>query len=636
MGRVLGFGLNHRQCGVCIEMACHGESVSSIDRDKWRALCGASVAVVLAAWMQASALAWPGTGQAVWWLQLLAALLLFGVLDRSTSPKAMAGWAWLFACLWQSWATSWLYTSLHVYGGLAAPLAVAAIVALSGFLALYFAAAAYAFGRLRQRWGLNRWGSSLLLLGLWMLPELMRHSWFGGFPWGGSGYAHVDGPLAFLAPWVGVYGIALVAHIWAMLLLRLLQWLQAHGVPRLQRRTLPVWRWPVTLYMAWCLLLLVLPGLLASQRLMLPSHAQPMQVDLLQGNIEQGEKFDMDTGVQESLVWYRQQLLASRADVVITPETAIPLLPLELPDGYWLELQQAYAKRQQAALVGLPLGHLTVGYRNAVVGLKPSTASTHYSYTKQHLVPFGEFIPPMFRWFTDLLQIPLGDFDRGERVQPSFAWRQERLAPNICYEDLFGDELAARFVQPEMAAPTVLVNMSNLGWFGTGKVLDQHLHMARMRSMELDRPTLRATNTGMTALIDRHGQVQAQLPRASQGVLRVALAGNHGLSFYASWAGRWGHWPLWGLAFTLVLLAWPWRSRKKLPVSVEKSVSMTASEHQPRRQDEPKNNQKPPIHTGTGAQRSGAHQRPKRSGATRSSAAGAGGRRQRRRSKRTR
>jgi len=285
-----------------------------------------------------------------------------------------------------------------------------------------------------------------------------------------------------------------------------------------------------------------------------------MTVDLLQGQISQGEKFNFDTGVPQALAWYKRALLASDADLVITPETAIPALPLDLPTGYWLSLQQHFAQGGRAALIGLPLGSEEEGYTNSVVGLKPSSSATHYAYFKQHLVPFGEFIPPLFRWFTDLLKIPLGDFSRGDAVQPSFSWGGERFAPNICYEDLFGEELAARFVDAK-TAPTVLVNVSNLAWFGSGSVLAQHRHIARMRSLELDRPSLRATNTGVTALIDRYGRVQAELPNSSQGVLRVQVRGNEGQTFFTRWAGKYGQLPLWAVAFVLIGLAFLQRQK---------------------------------------------------------------------------
>ena len=133
-------------------------------------------------------------------------------------------------------------------------------------------------------------------------------------------------------------------------------------------------------------------------------------------------------------------------------------------------------------------------------------------------MPFGEFIPPLFKWFTQMMNIPLGDFNRGAVGQPSFEWQGQRLAPNICYEDLFGEELGARFANPA-TAPTILVNVSNIGWFGNTVAIDQHLQISRMRALEFERPMLRATNTGATVIIDHRGRVTHSLPRHTRGVL---------------------------------------------------------------------------------------------------------------------
>jgi len=195
--------------------------------------------------------------------------------------------------------------------------------------------------------------------------------------------------------------------------------------------------------------------------------------------------------------------------------------------------------------------------------MAPAQASP-YRYDKHHLVPFGEFIPPFFKWFTAMMNIPLGDFNRGAAGQPSFVWAGQRIAPNICYEDLFGDELGARFINPA-EAPTVLVNFSNIGWFGDTLAIDQHLQISRMRALEFERPMVRATNTGATAVIDHRGVVTHQLARYTRGVLQAQVHGR-GLNAqsgwhitpYAWWVSRWGHAPLWlfgGLALVLAALA---------------------------------------------------------------------------------
>ncbi len=152
------------------------------------------------------------------------------------------------------------------------------------------------------------------------------------------------------------------------------------------------------------------------------------------------------------------------------------------------------------------------------------------------------------------MHIPLGDFNRGPLNPPSFAVGGARVAPNICYEDLFGEELARRFADAA-SAPTVLVNISNIGWFGDSIAIPQHLNISRLRSLELQRPMLRATNTGATAVIDHRGVVLQTLPPFTVGVLNATVQGREGLTPFARWAAAAGLWPLWALA--LLGLAWP-------------------------------------------------------------------------------
>jgi apolipoprotein N-acyltransferase len=287
---------------------------------------------------------------------------------------------------------------------------------------------------------------------------------------------------------------------------------------------------------------------------------------LLQGNVRQDLKFG--AGIAQALNDYRQGLLDSHADLVVTPETALPLLPQQLPPGYWQDLQQHFAHGQQAALIGMPLVDKVNPeepvppaqarqFTNSVWVLQPNATAVPYRYDKHHLVPFGEFVPPMFQWFVRLMHIPMGDFSRGAVAQPSFEWRGERIAMNICYEDLFGEELAKSFVDANRA-PTILVNHSNIAWFGDTVAIDQHLNISRMRAMELGRPMLRATNTGATAIINAQGVVTHRLPSAVQGALHGEVQGVHGpVTLYARWVSVWGLWPLLGLAFVvLVFVAW--------------------------------------------------------------------------------
>ncbi|MGE4242160.1 MAG: apolipoprotein N-acyltransferase [Ramlibacter sp.] len=493
---------------------------------------------LLAGLAQAGAIASPWDGQPQWWLQILALSALAAVLQRAAGAREGAALAWVFAIAWLGGVFWWLFISMHVYGGLPSPLAALAVLALAAFLGLYYAAAGGVFVRYASGGPFAR---AVSFAGLWLLAELMRASWFTGFPWGASGYAHVDGPLAFLAPWIGVYGVGAVAALIACALAAVAQpeagravrhWLLLAGIAGL---------------LAACNYAALRPGPSTNPR-------PPLSVALLQGNIPQDEKFGERNGVPFALAWYAEQLAGAGASLVVTPETAIPLLPQRLPAEYLEALRRHFARGPQAALVSLPLGNRVDGYTNSVIALHPGREQ--YRYDKHHLVPFGEFIPPFFKWFTEMMNIPLGDFDRGAVRQASFAWRGERLAPNICYEDLFGEDLAARFADGAANAPTVFVNMSNIAWFGDSIAIDQHLHISRMRALEFDRPMIRATNTGATAIIDRAGRVTHSLPRLTRGVLTGEVQGSDAITPYAAWLSRLGLWPLWllGIAVLAALL----------------------------------------------------------------------------------
>lgn len=511
---------------------------------------------VVAGLAQAASLALPWNGQPQWWLQI-ASLAVLAWQVRAGAPTWRHGalLGFVFATAWLCGTFWWLYISMHTYGGLAAPLTVAAILGLAAFLASYYAIALGAFCRLAV---VHRAGAALLFAALWTLAEMARGWLWTGFPWGAGGYAHVDGPLAALARYVGVYGLCFVTAVIAMLLVQL----RASDLRSLR---------------AWALVAggLALLGLATVDRhcaveLCHTPAARapaPLQLALLQGNIPQDEKFQPGSGVPLALQWYREQLDGASASLVVAPETAIPLLPQQLIPGYLEGIARRYGSGSQAVLLGIPLGDESEGYTNSVLGARPGLTAP-YRYDKHHLVPFGEFIPPFFKWFTQMMNIPLGDFNRGGLGQAPFAWAGQRIAPNICYEDLFGEELGVRFADPA-GAPTVFVNFSNIGWFGNTVAIDQHLHISRMRALEFERPMVRATNTGATAIIDHRGVVTHQLPRHTRGVLLGSVQGRGvdaqqgwAITPYAFWVSRWGLVPLAVLAFAIIAFAAVARNRE--------------------------------------------------------------------------
>ncbi|RZI82804.1 MAG: apolipoprotein N-acyltransferase [Rubrivivax sp.] len=495
------------------------------------ALAGGLLAAAFSPWIAVWGQHWPTI------LMALAVMAFLAVL-KGVARTGLAAWCGaLFGTVWLVGGTGWMFVSLHRFGGLPAWMAALAVLALclalSGFLAL--AAAAWV------RWRRGAWlPDGVMWAALWLIAEWARGFIFTGFPWAASGYVLIDSPFRALAPWMGVYGAGAVVVL-------LLSWvvLSAREV-RGKAISLAILVAAV-LGLSW---LSERQGSAFSQ-----PHGAPLSVTLLQGNIPQDEKFAQEH-VVEQLIWHTRELTAARTDLVVAPETAIPLLPHQLPEGYWDQLAGVFHQGPRAALIGVPLGDFDEGYTNSVVGISAATKalpSGFYRYNKHHLVPFGEFIPTGFRWFVRMMNMPLGDFTRGPRNAPSFSVKDQWVGPTICYEDLFGEELAERFVSPGQAAPTLLANVSNLAWFGDTVAIHQHLQIARMRSLEFQRPTIRATNTGATVVIDHQAKVVAMLPTNTRGALVSSVQGRVGNTPFAEWAGRFGLWPLVALAVLAVI-----------------------------------------------------------------------------------
>ena len=516
---------------------------------------------LVAGYAQALSMAWPQglsapwlealgcrAGQGFWYLQLLSLCLLACLLQsarRSAQsdglehawPTLASTYGYLFALAWLGSVFGWTFVAMNTYGGLSEAVSALAVLALAAFLGLYYAAACAIYVRLAPDKASHQ---AIFFAALWLLAELARGLWLTGFGWGGAAYAHADSPLAGYAPWLGAYGLCALAAWIAMLLAQIFH-----------SRS---WRFSgaALLGIGGVLFLPTVGSWLLPA--MSSSHGR-LTVTLLQGNIAQDQKFEPGSGVPKALQWYSEQLHQAKTDLVLAPETAIPLLPQQLPESYVAALSRRFSDGEQAALFGIPMGDLEQGYTNSILGLRPGAAFP-WRYDKHHLVPFGEFIPTGFRWFTQLMNIPLGDFMRGALGQAGFVWRGQRLAPNICYEDLFGEELAQQFLVAANA-PNIFVNVSNLAWFSGSLAMDQHLQIARLRSLEFHRPFLLATNTGLTAIVDHQARVLNQLPRDTATVLIGEVEGRTGTTPYAWWVARFGLWPYW-LAAT-VLLLWRWR-----------------------------------------------------------------------------
>ncbi len=474
------------------------------------------------------------------WLELAIFAFFFAWLTRTTGWKsaALTGGAFGFGNFVSGvW---WLYVSMHDYGGMAAPLAGAAVVLFSLYLALYpaLAAGVWSFcaghasnGALADDPPFSpTWHGALAFASAWAIGEWLRGTVFTGFPWLASGYAQVDGPLAGFAPVAGVYGVgwmlALVAALLVQALVHAREPLKAAGGKRGARVAVP----------ALVALALIGAGLLLPlAQWTVPANAA-LTVRLLQGNVKQEMKFEQ-AGMVAAINQYQEMITSKPADLIVTPETAIPVLAQQLPPQFAVAVRNFSDSTGTAILFGAIGGTITpegqvTDYTNSLFGVTPGSRDV-YRYDKHHLVPFGEFVPWGFRWFVNLMSIPLGDFYRGPPVQKPFIVHNQPVAVDICYEDIFGEEIA-RTIRESDTPAGVLVNSTNLAWFGDTIALDQHLQIARMRSLETGRPMLRATNTGMTAAIDGNGKVIGRLKPYTIGSLDVTVQGTTGNTPYVT------------------------------------------------------------------------------------------------------
>ena len=468
---------------------------------------------------------------------------LFSLLDvapqtpRRTRQGALIGGAFGFGLFITG--VSWIYVSLNVFGGMPMPLAAFATLLFCLVLAVYPALAGAAFVRFAPN---DHWRRALLFAALWTLGEWLRGWLLTGFPWLATGYSQTPpSPLAGFAPLFGVYGLSFLTALCGALLFTSLRIRKA--LPR--RKKSRASQWPAAAPMFAIALFFVGGHLLSSLRWTTPA-GDPLSVALLQGNIAQemkwrAEKFD------ETLRIYYRLAEDNPAQLTVLPETAIPAFLSQVPAAYVAGLETLAERRQGDLLLGVPVDHARQ-YFNAAVSIGHSGRQT---YAKSHLVPFGEFVPPGFAWFLSLADIPMSDFASGPIDQPPLRLGNQKVAVNICYEDAFGEEIIRAL--PEA---TLLVNISNVAWFGDSLAPAQHLQIARLRSLETGRMSLRATNTGMTAIIDADGRVRSVLPPFTRGALRGEVRGYVGSTPFM----RWGNWPVILLA-TLLAFACARRSR---------------------------------------------------------------------------
>ncbi|XOV84662.1 MAG: apolipoprotein N-acyltransferase [bacterium] len=479
-----------------------------------------------------------------WPLTLLAIgglyyLLAFPAAQRSARSAALQ--AWLFGLGQYAVGASWVYVSIHVYGNAPPPLALFMVALFVMVLALLFVMPlGWFFHQLGTVPG--SWASVFAFVALWVLLDWLSTWLFTGFPWLLPGYAGLDTPIQGFAPIFGVLGTGLVMCLSATALAAMV----------LNRR-----------FQLSFLGLMLLPWVLGLAARTVPwvSPGEQYSVALVQGNIDQAVKWQPDQAVPN--VRRHLELSAAHwdADILVWPEAAITLYPQQA-QGLLEDLAKQGQATQTDMIAGIPgvelVGDDQYEFQNLAIGLGLARGR----FAKQHLVPFGEYVPleSVLRGLIEFFDLPMSRSSPGRADQANLQLSFGPAAMAICYEIAYPASMRQR---AEDAA--VLITISNDTWFGASIGPLQHMQIARMRALENGRWLLRATNNGVTAIVAPDGTMQAQLPQFEAGVLRGSMHVMNGDPPFSVL----GHWPT--LAYVFGVLSWVLLRR------VRKSASTTTS-----------------------------------------------------------
>lgn len=446
--------------------------------------------------------------QQFWLAPLSYAVLFYGWHDAT--PRRAFGLAMAFGCASFGLGTYWTYIAVRIIGQAPVFVGVTLTVGLTVVLAAFIAVAGFAAARAFRTSGAIAWLATLPAL--FVLTEWLRGWLFTGFGWLAAGYSQTDSWLMGYAPVGGVHAMSLAVLVTAGALLTL--WLGSHRERAVAAAVVAaVW----------------LGGLALRDHEFTQAKDSTLDVALATAAIPQETKYD-PTQLQPMLTLYAE--LASQgagADLIVWPEAAIPI-PIELVEDFVETVRRRAAEQGSTLLLGalrtVARPDEPATYENLLLALTDEPQV----YVKRHLVPFGEQfpVPDFIRDWMRLSNLPYIDLIVGADDQPPLDVAGERLGITICYEDVFGAE-QLRY----LADTTLLVNVSNDGWFGESIAIPQHLQIARVRAAEAGRYLLRSANRGITAVIDPHGRVVDTIEPFRAGLLRATVRGYTGATPYA-------------------------------------------------------------------------------------------------------
>jgi len=455
----------------------------------------------------------------------IPALLLW--IWRQCNKKQAFFSGWLFGFGFFIVGISWIYISLHTYGGV--PFWAAGLVTISfiALLSLLFAVQALIFKLFPDKVVSQAFLSFPFL---WILFEWIRCWLFTGLPWLFLGYSQTTTIVGAFAPIFGVYGVSLFTL-----------WISAAIIVFFLDKRLKSRFFSISM-----LTFIIVVGSILYAGCWTQPAGQPIKVSLVQGNIPLSIKWEPGKLNKILSKYYNLTEKHWTSSIIVWPEAAVPA-PSQAISSYLDALKYLAQKNHSVIITGIPVIRMQnheIRYYNGMTTIGQKQPQL---YLKQHLVPFGEYMPlrPIFGWFLKDFQIPLGDQTPGPKKQPAFVVNHINFAPFICYEIAYPNQ-----VLNNTKGSNMIVVVTDDTWFGHSLAAGQHLQMAQMRALETGRYILFATNSGITAVINPKGEIVKALPSNKTGVLTstvIPVKGNTPLM-------RWHYYPLEALLIILLLL----------------------------------------------------------------------------------
>ncbi len=461
---------------------------------------------------------------AIWPLAIAAPLLLFRLWLNNQGAGFRLGL--LYGLGLMGSGVTWLHVSIAQFGnvGWVFPILVTLVFVI--IMALYYGLLGWLGDKFQAR---EQVKLLVIFPALWVLVEWLRGWFLSGFPWLQLGYSQIDTALAGYGPVLGGLGISYAVVLSAGLVLLIF-------------RPGPV-RW----YAASGLLALWLAGWGLSQIQWSQPLAAPIKVALIQGNIPQHKKWDLDQLLPSLSLYANRTKENFGTELIVWPETAVSAFQHQVDEAFLQPLEAALKKQGSELVFGVVrLDKDGQRYYNAMVAL----GKQRDHYYKDHLVPFTEYLPFKFLLggLVDFFTIPMSDFTAGGKSKPLMQVGDYQVGMSICYEDAFGDEMAQAL--PEAA---YLINASNDAWFGDSLAPHQHLQIARMRALETSRYLLRSTNTGISAIVGPKGGLLASSPLLEEAVLKGEIRPMSGATPYA----RFGNLSILALLTLMLIIGFP-------------------------------------------------------------------------------